>query len=185
MDQTILLKTPLTTEDLEPLRIGDRVLLNGIIYTARDAAHGRLIECISRNESLPIVLEGHVIYYVGPTPAKPGEVIGAAGPTSGYRMDPHTPALLERGLKGMIGKGPRSSAVKDAMQKHKAVYFAAIGGAGALMARSIRSAEVVAYPDLETEAIRKLEVQDFPVIVAIDMYGGDLYERGQKEFCLD
>ena len=185
MDKVIRLKTPLTAEDLEPLRIGDRVLLNGIIYTARDAAHGRLIERINRNESLPISMEGQVIYYVGPTPAKPGEVIGAAGPTSGYRMDPHTPALLERGLKGMIGKGPRDSAVKDAMQKHKAVYFAAIGGAGALMARSIRSAEVVAYADLETEAIRKLEVQDFPVIVAIDMHGGDLYESGQKEFCLD
>jgi fumarate hydratase subunit beta len=184
MDQTIRLKTPLTAEDLEPLRIGDRVLLNGIIYTARDAAHGRLIECISRNESLPIALEGQVIYYVGPTPAKPGEVIGAAGPTSGYRMDPHTPALLEKGLKGMIGKGPRDSAVKGAMQKHKAVYFAAIGGAGALIAQSIRSAEIVAYPDLETEAIRRLEIKDFPAIVAIDMYGGDLYETGQSQFAV-
>ena len=182
MDQTIRLKTPLTDEDLEPLRIGDRVLFNGIIYTARDAAHGRLIDRINRNESLPIDLEGHVIYYVGPTPAKPGEVIGAAGPTSGYRMDPHTPALLEKGLKGMIGKGPRDSAVKDAMQKHKAVYFAAIGGAGALIAQSIRSAEIVAYPDLETEAIRRLEIKDFPVIVAIDIYGGDLYETGQSQF---
>ena len=184
MDQTIRLKTPLTAEDLESLRIGDRVLLNGIIYTARDAAHGRLIERISRNESLPIALEGQVIYYVGPTPAKPGEVIGAAGPTSGYRMDPHTPALLEKGLKGMIGKGPRDSAVKDAMQKHKAVYFAAIGGAGALIAQSIRSAEIVAYPDLETEAIRRLEIQDFPAIVAIDIYGGDLYETGQNLFAV-
>jgi len=184
MDQTIRLETPLTAEDLEPLRIGDRVLLNGIIYTARDAAHGRLIERINRNESLPIDLEGHVIYYVGPTPAKPGEVIGAAGPTSGYRMDPHTPALLEKGLKGMIGKGPRDSAVKNAMQKHKAVYFAAIGGAGALIAQSILSAEIVAYPDLETEAIRRLEIKDFPAIVAIDIYGGDLYEAGVGKFAL-
>ena len=182
MDQTVHLKTPLAAEDLETLRIGDRVLLNGIIYTARDAAHGRLIEHIKRNESLPIDLEGHVIYYVGPTPAKPGEVIGAAGPTSGYRMDPHTPALLEKGLKGMIGKGPRASAVTEAMQKHKAVSFAATGGAGALIAQSIRSAEIVAYPDLETEAIRRLEIQDFPAIVAIDIYGGDLYETGQSRF---
>ena len=184
MDRTIRLKTPLASEDLEPLRIGDRVLLNGIIYTARDAAHARLIERIKCNESLPIDLEGHVIYYVGPTPAKPGEVIGAAGPTSGYRMDPHTPALLEKGLKGMIGKGPRDADVKAAMQQHKAVYFAATGGAGALIAGSIRSAEIVAYPDLGTEAIRRLEIQDFPAIVAIDIYGSDLYETGQSRFAV-
>ena len=184
MEQTIRLKTPLASEDLELLRIGDRVLLNGIIYTARDAAHGRLIERIKRNASLPIDLGGHVIYYVGPTPAKPGEVIGAAGPTSGYRMDPYTPALLEKGLKGMIGKGPRDSDVKEAMQKHKAVYFAATGGAGALISGSILSAEIVAYPDLETEAIRRLEIKDFPVIVAIDIYGGDLYETGKSRFAV-
>lgn len=184
MDKAVRLKTPLSADDLETLRVGDRVLLNGIIYTARDAAHGRLIEHIKRNESLPIDLEGHVIYYVGPTPAKPGEVIGAAGPTSGYRMDPHTPALLKKGLKAMIGKGPRDSTVKDAMQKYKAVYFAATGGAGALISGSIRSAEIIAYPDLETEAIRRLEIKDFPVIVAIDIYGGDLYETGKSRFAV-
>jgi fumarate hydratase subunit beta len=184
MDQTIRLETPLTLKDLEQLRIGDRVLLNGFVYTARDAAHHRLIELINNDKPLPMELNGHVIYYVGPTPAKPGMVIGAAGPTSSYRMDDYTPALLEKGLKGMIGKGARNEAVKEAMKKHKAVYFAAIGGAGALIAQSIRSAKIVAYPDLETEAIRRLEIQDFPAIVAIDIYGGDLYESGQSQFSL-
>ena len=184
MDQTIRLTTPLTLKDVEQLRIGDRVLLNGFIYTARDAAHHRLIELINNDKPLPMELNGEVIYYVGPTPAKPGTVIGAAGPTSSYRMDDYTPALLEKGLKGMIGKGARSEAVKEAMQKHKAVYFAATGGAGALIAQSIRSAEIVAYPDLETEAIRRLEIQDFPAIVAIDIYGGDLYQTGQSQFAV-
>ena len=184
MDQTIRLTTPLTLKDLDPLRIGDRVLLSGIVYTARDAAHHRLIELIKNDKPLPIELNGQVIYYVGPTPAKPGMVIGAAGPTSSYRMDDYTPALLKKGLKGMIGKGARNAAVKEAMQEHKAVYFAATGGAGALIAGSIRSAEIVAYPDLETEAIRKLEILDFPAIVAIDIYGGDLYETGQSRFAV-
>ena len=182
MGQTIRLTTPLTLKDLEQLRIGDRILLNGFIYTARDAAHYRLIELINNDKPLPMELNGHVIYYVGPTPAKPGMVIGAAGPTSSYRMDGYTPALIEKGLKGMIGKGARNEAVKEAMKKHKAVYFAAIGGAGALIAQSIRSAEIVAYPDLETEAIRRPEIQDFPAIVAIDIYGGDLYETGKGEY---
>jgi len=182
MDQTIRLTTPLTFSDLEQLRVGHRVLINGFVYAARDAAHHRIIELINSNKPLPIELEGSVIYYVGPTPAKPGKVIGAAGPTSSYRMDDYTPILIEKGLKGMIGKGARSPAVKDAMQKHKAVYFAAIGGAGALIARSILSSEIVAYPDLETEAIRRLEIQDFPAIVAIDIYGGDLYKTGQSEY---
>jgi fumarate hydratase subunit beta len=178
----VRLSIPLKTEDLEKLRIGDRVLLNGIIYTGRDAAHKRLDQLIRNNESLPFELQGQVIYYVGPTPAKPGKPIGSAGPTTSYRMDPYAPGLIERGIKGMIGKGARNQEVREAMQKYKAVYFAAIGGAGALIARSIISAEVIAYPELGPEAIRKLEVKDFPVIVANDTHGGDLYEEGIKTY---
>ena len=181
-DSPIQLKTPFRTEDLENLRIGDRVLLSGFIYTGRDAAHHRLVETIKNNESLPFDLRGQVIYYVGPTPPKPGQAVGAAGPTSSYRMDSYTPALLERGLKGMIGKGGRDQAVKEAIRKYGAVYFAAIGGAGALISRSIRTAEIIAYPDLGTEAVRKLEVDEFPLIVAIDMHGGDLYETGMEAY---
>lgn len=182
MQEAIRLTTPLRREDVEGLRIGDRVLLNGTVYTARDAAHKRLVQLIEAGDPLPFELEGSVIYYVGPSPAKPGHAVGAAGPTTSYRMDAYAPTLMERGLRGMIGKGKRNDAVKDAMRSHKAVYFAAIGGAGALMARSILSAEVIAYPELGPEAIRRLEVRDFPVIVANDTHGGDLYDEGARTY---
>jgi fumarate hydratase subunit beta len=182
IEKPVRLSIPLRSEDLEKLRIGDRVLLNGIIYTGRDAAHKRLDQLIRNNEPLPFELQGQVIYYVGPTPAKPGKPIGSAGPTTSYRMDPYAPGLIARGIKGMIGKGARNREVREAMQKYKAVYFAAIGGAGALIARSIISAEVIAYPELGPEAIRKLEVKDFPVIVANDTHGGDLYDEGIKNY---
>lgn len=176
----ILLQTPLRESDVTSLKIGDRVLLNGVVYTARDAAHKRLVELLDRGEPLPFPLEGQVIYYVGPSPAAPGRPVGAAGPTTSYRMDAYAPALIRHGLRGMIGKGARNDAVKEAMRQHKAVYFAAIGGAGALMARSIVSAEVIAYPELGPEAVRRLKVRDFPVIVANDVHGGDLYEEGVR-----
>jgi len=151
------------------------VLISGVLYTARDAAHKRMIETLERGEELPFDVRGQVLYYVGPTPAPPGRVIGAAGPTSSYRMDAYAPALLARGLKGMIGKGPRSESVKQALQEHTAVYLGGLGGAGALLARTIRAAELVAYEDLGTEAIRRLEVEGFPAIVINDCYGGDAY----------
>jgi len=182
MADTISLRTPLKTDDLAGLRIGDRVMLNGVVYAARDAAHQRLVKLIETDEPLPLDLSGQVIYYVGPTPAKTGQALGAAGPTSSYRMDAYAAVLIEKGLKGMIGKGARNRAVRDAMQKYKAVYFAAIGGAGALISRSIVAAEIVAYPELGTEAVRKLEVKDFPVIVANDICGGDLYETGVEKY---
>jgi fumarate hydratase subunit beta len=182
MEHAIRLTTPLTNADVEKLNIGDRVILTGVIFTARDAAHKRLIQLLEAGEALPFELQGQVIYYVGPSPAKPGRPIGAAGPTTSYRMDAYAPELIARGLKGMIGKGARNQAVKDAMQAHKAVYFAAIGGAGALMAQSILSAEVIAYPELGPEAIRRLEVKDFPVIVVNDTHGGDLYVEGVKTY---
>jgi fumarate hydratase subunit beta len=182
MEEAIRLTTPLTNADVEKLKIGDRVILTGVIFTARDAAHKRLVQLLETGESLPFDLQGQVIYYVGPSPAKPGRPIGAAGPTTSYRMDAYAPELISRGLKGMIGKGARNQAVKDAMQQHKAVYFAAIGGAGALMAQSILAAEVIAYPELGPEAIRRLEVRDFPVIVVNDTHGGDLYVEGVKTY---
>ena len=182
MENSIRIATPLKDHDLERLVTGKRVLLNGFIYSARDAAHQRLIELLQSNKPLPFDLQGQVIYYVGPTPGKSGKPVGSAGPTTSYRMDPYTPELIKKGLKGMIGKGPRSRAVKDAIQKHKAVYFAAIGGAGALMAQSILSAEVIAYPELGTEAIRRMEVRDLPVIVVNDIHGGGLYESGVREY---
>lgn len=178
----IKLTTPLKDEDVERLKIGDAVLLNGVVYTGRDAAHKRLFELLKKGEDLPIDIEGQVIYYVGPAPAKPGYVIGSAGPTTSYRMDPYAPALIERGLKGMIGKGNRGEEVREAMRKYKAVYFAATGGAGALIAKSIKSSEIVAYEDLGPEAVRKLVVENFPVIVANDCYGGDLFEEGIKKY---
>ncbi len=173
---------PLTDEDVAQLRIGDKVLITGYIYTARDAAHKRLVELIEKNEPLPFDIKGQIMYYVGPAPAKPGYVIGSAGPTTSYRMDPYTPQLLKLGLKGMIGKGQRGEAVKEAMKKYKAVYFEAVGGAGALLARRIKSVEIIAYEDLGPEAIRKLYVEDFPVIVANDMYGGDLFLEGKMKY---
>jgi len=177
--------TPLTDEVVEDLRIGDKVLITGIIYTGRDAAHKRLVELIDRGEELPIDIRGQIIYYVGPSPAKPGKPIGSAGPTTSGRMDPYAPKLLERGLKGMIGKGMRSQAVKDAMVKHKAVYLGATGGAAALIAKAIKKAEVVAYEDLGPEAIMRLEVEDFPVVVINDVHGGDLYEEGTAKYRRD
>ncbi|MGB9874015.1 MAG: Fe-S-containing hydro-lyase, partial [Hydrogenobacter sp.] len=170
--------TPLTDQVIEELRAGDKVLLNGYIYTARDAAHKRMVEAISRGEMPPFDMKGQVIYYVGPTPPKPGQVIGSAGPTTAIRMDKYVEPLLKLGLKGMIGKGYRSPQVKELLKKYKAVYFAAVGGVAVLLAKSIKSSEVIAYEDLGTEAIRRLYVEDFPVIVANDIYGGDVFEEG-------
>ena len=174
------LKTPLSDEDVSKLKSGDIVYLSGIMYTARDAAHKRLVDLILNGEELPFDLKGAVIYYVGPTPPKPGEPIGSAGPTTSYRMDPYAPILIEHGLKGMIGKGKRNEAVKEACKKHKAVYFGATGGAAALIAKAIKKAEVIAYPELGPEAVRRIEVEDFPVVVVNDTYGNDLYEEGRK-----
>lgn len=178
----IRIHTPLTEEKVKTLKAGDRVLISGVIYTARDAAHKKLVALLDENKELPIDVKDAVIYYVGPSPAKPGKVIGSAGPTTSYRMDPYAPRLLDLGLKGMIGKGSRSEAVKESIKKNCAVYFAAIGGAAALMARAVKKAEVVAYEELGSEAIRRLEVEDLPVMVVIDCEGNDLYEIGQREY---
>jgi fumarate hydratase subunit beta len=174
--------TPLTDEDIEKLKIGDIVYLSGTIYTARDAAHKKLVNLLEEGKELPFDLKGSVIYFVGPTPPKPGEPIGSAGPTTSYRMDSYSPILIKHGQKAMIGKGKRNQDVKDACIKYKAVYFGATGGAGALIAKRIKKAEVIAYPELGPEAIRKLEVEDFPVTVVNDSYGGDLYEEGRKKW---
>ncbi len=182
MSREIKLQTPLTDADVESLRAGDRVLLSGIIYTARDAAHKRLVDLMDAGKPLPFDLQGSVIYYVGPAPAPPGKPIGSAGPTTSYRMDPFAPRLMAAGLKGMIGKGNRAPEVIEAIQKYKAVYFGAIGGAGALMAKSIVASEIIAYEDLGPEAIRRLEVRDLPVFVINDTVGGDLYQQGMKEY---
>ncbi len=176
------LTTPFISEDLAKLKSGDTVEISGVIYTARDAAHARLVDLLDKGEALPLDLEGQVIYYVGPTPAKEGRAIGSAGPTTSYRMDPYAPRLIEKGLKGMIGKGARSMEVREAIKEHKAVYFAAVGGAAALIAKCIKKAEVIAYDDLGAEAIRRLEVEDFPAIVINDIHGNDLYEEGQAKF---
>lgn len=172
----IHIKTPLTDAAIENLRAGDRVLIDGVIYTARDAAHKRFMEALTSGQPLPLDLRRQIIYYVGPSPARPERVIGSAGPTTSYRMDAYTPALIKGGLKGMIGKGARSQAVRDAICEHKAVYFAAVGGAGALISNCIISAEVVAYEDLGPEAVHCLVVREFPVIVANDALGGDIYK---------
>lgn len=178
----IKIETPLTDEIVERLRAGNRVLISGVIYTARDAAHKRMVEALQRGESPPFDLKGQIIYYVGPTPPKPGQVIGSAGPTTAIRMDKYVEHLLKLGLKGMIGKGYRSPQVKELLVKYKAVYFAAVGGVAVLLARAIKSSEVIAYEDLGTEAIRRLVVEDFPVIVANDIYGGDIFEEGRRRF---
>lgn len=178
----IRLRTPLSDSDISGLRAGDSVLLSGVVYTARDAAHARLIELIERGEPLPFDLKGQVIYYTGPTPARPGRVIGSAGPTTSGRMDAYTPQLLELGLKGTIGKGARSREVVDAMIRHRAVYFAATGGAAALLARHVFSCEVIAYPDLGCEAIHRLEVENLPLIVINDIYGGDFYAENRARY---
>lgn len=176
------IKTPLEPDVVENLRIGQQVLLTGKLYTGRDAAHKRLVELLDGGKELPIDLKGQIIYYVGPAPAKPGQVIGSAGPTTSGRMDIYAPRLIELGLKGMIGKGFRSTEVIEAIKKYKAVYFAAVGGAGALIAKSIKKAKVVAYPELGPEAIYELEVEDFPAIVVNDVHGGDLYKEGRKMY---
>ena len=177
-----VINTPLSDEVTCNLHAGDRVLINGIIYTGRDAAHKRLAELLERGEKLPFELHGQVIYYVGPCPAKPGNVIGSAGPTTSGRMDAYAPGLMEIGLKGMIGKGSRSKDVIDSIVRHKCVYFAAIGGAGALLAEAIKEAEVVAFEDLGPEAIFRLRVENFPVTVIVDTEGKDLYEIGRSQF---
>jgi len=176
------IRLPLTEETVAGLRAGDHVTLTGVIYTARDAAHKRLVEALDRGEPLPIDIKGAVIYYVGPTPERPGRVIGAAGPTTSMRLNPYTPRLMEQGLKATIGKGGRSDEVKEALKKYRGIYFIAVGGTGALLSKRIRKADVVAYEDLGTEAIRRLEVERFPVIVANDMYGNDLLELGKAQY---
>ena len=177
-DNIIRIRPPLTHEAARGLHIGERVLLSGTILAARDAAHKRLVETLDRGEPLPTALQNQIIYYVGPSPAKPGQAIGSAGPTTAGRMDAYTPRLLEQGVTGMIGKGNRSPAVFDAMQRYGAVYFAATGGAGALLSRRIHRYEVLAYPELGPEALALLEVEDFPLIVAGDASGGDFYREG-------
>ncbi len=173
---------PFTTEKISGLKAGDTVLLTGTVYTARDAAHKRLTEMMGRGEKLPFEIKDSIIYYVGPTPEKPGHPIGSAGPTTSYRMDAYAPALLDMGSIGMIGKGQRSQGVKDAVIRNGAVYFAAIGGAGALMAQRVEASEIIAFEDLGAEAVRRLYVRDFPVTVVLDSNGGDLYEEGRKKY---
>lgn len=174
--------TPCTAADLAPLRAGDTVLLSGVVYTARDQAHKRMMEALDKGEPLPFDLEGSAIYYVGPTPERPGTVIGAAGPTTAGRMDAYTPRLLDLGLACMIGKGKRSEAVKEAVVRNGAVYLAAIGGAGALMAGSVKQLDVIAWPDLGCEAVRRLVVENMPLTVLLDPVGGDLYQSGPDAY---
>lgn len=173
---------PFTKEQAENLKCGDNVLISGVIYTGRDAAHKRLTELIEKGGELPVNFEDAIIYYVGPAPAKPGQAIGSAGPTTSYRMDSYAPALIDLGLRGMIGKGKRSPEVVASMIKNKAVYFGAIGGAGALLSRCIKKSEIIAYEDLGAEAIRRLEVEDFPAVVVIDSEGRNLYEEGKQRY---
>ena len=176
------LSTPLSKEDVRSLRAGDRVLLSGTVYTARDAAHLRMMACIEQNRPLPFELEGQVIYYAGPTPTPPGRVIGSIGPTTSTRMDAATPALLARGLRGMIGKGSRGAAVLEAMEQYGAVYFAAVGGAAALMAQCVTGCEVIAWDDLGPESVKRLTLRDLPLIVAADAYGADAFAQGQQAY---
>lgn len=174
--------SPLDEKTVKELKAGDQVLITGVIYTARDAAHKRMVEALDRGEPLPFDVKGQTIYYMGPSPAKPGQVIGSAGPTTAGRMDFYAPRLMAEGLRVMIAKGARSPAVKEAIKKYKGVYFASIGGAGALVAKTIVKAETVAYEDLGAEAILRLEVEDFPAVVINDIYGGDLYEQGKAKY---
>jgi len=180
MTEQIRITTPLTDEKVKQLKAGDSVLITGVIYAARDAAHKCMVEALDRGEELPVDFTGQMVYYVGPSPAKPGEPIGSAGPTTSGRMDPYAPRLLDKGLKGMIGKGYRSDAVVDSMKKNNVVYLVTTGGAAALIAKAIKSYEVVAYGDLGPEALARMEVVDFPVIVAIDSEGRNFYTEGQK-----
>ncbi len=174
--------TPLTEDTIKDLKAGDPVLISGVIYTGRDAAHKRMVDALAKGDALPFDPQGQLIYYVGPTPAKPGQAIGSAGPTTSYRMDPYAKTMLEAGLKGMIGKGKRNEEVKQACKDYKAVYFGAVGGAGALIAKSIVGADVVAYPELLSEAVRRLEVKDFPAVVVNDIHGGDAYQDGTRAY---
>ena len=182
MIEEIKLKTPLDDQSVERLKSGDRVLLSGYVYSARDAAHKRLTDLLDKGERLPFDIKGQVIYFVGPTPARPGRPIGSAGPTTSSRMDKYSPRLIAQGLKGMIGKGFRSPEVIEAMKKYTCVYFAAVGGAGALLAQRIKESEIVAYEDLGPEAIRRLKLDNFPVIVVNDCRGNDLYREGVKKY---
>ena len=182
MSQVHYLTTPLSEEDVLNLKAGDIVYLSGTIFTARDAAHKRLVDLIESKQELPFALDGAVIYFVGPTPPKPGDPIGSAGPTTSYRMDSYSPTLIKHGLKGMIGKGKRNQDVKDACKEYKAVYFGATGGAGALLGKLIKEAKVIAYEELGPEAVRMLKVENFPVTVINDAYGNDLYEEGRKKY---
>lgn len=174
--------SPISDDVIENLRAGDQVLISGVIYVGRDAAHKRLMEALDRGDKLPFDIRGQTIYYMGPSPTKPGHVIGSAGPTTSGRMDAYTPRLLSIGLKAMIGKGLRSDAVKEAIKEYKAVYFATVGGAAALIAKSITKSDIVAYEELGPEAILRLEVKDFPAVVINDMHGGDLYQEGKAKY---
>ena len=182
MSEVKKISTPLTDEVIAQLKAGDNVLINGTIYTGRDAAHKKLADLIASGAALPFDLQGQIIFYVGPTPARPGKPIGSAGPTTSYRMDAYAPKLHELGLKASIGKGSRNAEVKESLKKFKAVYLAVTGGAAALVSKSIKKAEVIAYPELGPEAIQKLEVENFPAQVINDMYGGDIYEEGRKHY---
>lgn len=180
--ETIRLKTPLTDQDVEKLHSGQKVQISGYIYTARDAAHKKMVELLEKGESLPFDPKGQIIYFVGPTPAKPGKVIGSAGPTTSGRMNKYSPVMIGAGLKGMIGKGEMGREVSDALKKHKGVYFVATGGAAALIARKITESEVVAYEELGPEAVRRLKVEEFPVIIAQDCHGGNLFREGVEKY---
>jgi len=181
-DLEVRLTTPLTDEDVAQLKIGDHVRITGVIYTARDAAHNRMVQALDAGEKLPIDLKGQLIYYVGPTPARPGRASGAFGPTTSMRMDPFTPRLLAEGLKACMGKGNRGEEVREALKRHKAVYLMAVGGAGAMLSQFIRKVEVVAYEDLGTESLKRVEVEDFPAVVMDDCEGRDLLEEGRKQW---
>jgi fumarate hydratase subunit beta len=182
MTNPIKITTPLTEDVILSLKAGERVLISGVIYTGRDMAHKAMVEGHKKGERMPFDLRGQILYYTGPTPAPPGRPIGSAGPTTSYRMDKYAPYLLDLGLKGMIGKGPRGPEVRESIKKNRAVYFAAVGGAGALISKAIKKAEVIAYPELGTEAVMRLEVADFPAFVVNDVHGGDLYEMGVAEY---
>ncbi len=179
---TLHIKSPVDEETIKKLRAGDQVFITGVIYVGRDTAHKKMVEALDQGKPLPFDIRGQTIYYMGPAPAKPGQPIGSAGPTTSGRMDATSPRLLTEGLKVMIGKGMRSQAVKDAIKKYQAVYMAAVGGAGALISKSIKKSEVVAYPELGAEAVLRLEVADFPAMVVNDIYGGDLYQEGQAKY---
>lgn len=179
---TIHITSPIDSETIERLKVGTKVLLSGVVYTARDAVHRRLVQALDSGEKLPFGLNGQTIYYTGPSPARPGQVVGSAGPTTSGRMDMYTPKLIAAGLKAMIGKGNRSPEVKEAIKKYEAIYFVTIAGAGALLHKFVKKAEVIAYEDLGAETVWRLEVEDFPAIVAVDIYGGDLFEQGKAKY---